>query len=377
MVNSDGDWRILVTRAGTGSSNNLIRSLRAALAELVVIGCHSDRFHLRRSAADRNYLLPALDHPDLADSLRFLAAKERIDVVIPTTDDDVRAVSDLRASLPCRVFLPAPATIALCQDKYALAGRLAALGVPVPRTFAVSDLAEIEDLFERLAPASRVWCRIRTGTGSLGATAVRSVEQARSWITYWAEMRGIAVTDFTLCDYLPGRDFACQSVWKNGRVVLLKTTERVSYFGGAGGPSGVSSIGGIHKTVREPEVVDVCMTAVQAIDRMATGAFSIDLKADRNGRPCVTEINVGRFLTGSPIFDFTGKHNMTATYVRLALDQPVSIDESYDVAEGYYMIRDLDTMPEILHADELSEGIEDARILTSDGSAGRQPRKEE
>jgi carbamoyl-phosphate synthase large subunit len=119
------------------------------------------------------------------------------------------------------------------------------------------------------------------------------------------------------------------------------------------------------------------MTAVQAIDRMATGAFSIDLKADRNGRPCVTEINVGRFLTGSPIFDFTGKHNMTATYVRLALDQPVSIDESYDVAEGYYMIRDLDTMPEILHADELSEGIEDARILTSDGSAGRQPRKEE
>jgi hypothetical protein len=41
------------------------------------------------------------------------------------------------------------------------------------------------------------------------------------------------------------------------------------------------------------------------------------------------------------------------------------------------MIRDLDTMPEILHADELSEGIEDARILTSDGSAGRQPRKEE
>jgi len=56
--------------------------------------------------------------------------------------------------------------------------------------------------------------------------------------------------------------------------------------------------------------------------------------------------------------------------VRLALDQPVQIDEAYDVAESYYMIRDLDTLPEILHADELSEGIEDARISTSDRSAG-------
>ena len=370
MTEANRDSRILVMRAGTGSSNNLIRSLHAAAGDLTVIGCHSDRFHLRRSEAYRNYLIPPLDHPDLEHALRFVATKEGIDIVIPTTDDDVRTMSGLRASLPCRVFLPAPATVALCQDKYLLARRLQALGVPVPRTFAISHLGEIEELFARLAPASRLWCRVRTGTGSLGATSVRSVEQARGWIMYWADMRGIAVTDFTLSDHLPGRDFACQSVWKDGRLVLLKTTERVSYFGGAGGPSGVSSIGGIHKTVREPAVVDVCVAAVQAIDASATGAFSIDLKADRHGQPCVTEINVGRFLTGSPIFDLTGKHNMTATYVRVALDQPVQIDEPYDVAEGYYMIRDLDTLPMIRHADEMSQGIEDARISTPSGAAG-------
>jgi len=55
--------------------------------------------------------------------------------------------------------------------------------------------------------------------------------------------------------------------------------------------------------------------------------------------------------------------------VRLALDRPVEIDEPYGVAEGYYMIRDLDTLSSILHADELSEGIEDARISTSDSSS--------
>jgi len=361
MAKTDRDWRVLVTRAGTGSSNNLIRSLRVAETDLTVIGCHSDRFHLRRSEADRNYLIPTLDHPDLANALQFVAAKERVDLVIPTTDDDVRTVSDLRASLPCRVFLPAPATVALCQDKYALASRLEALGVPVPRTFAISHLGEVEGLFARLAPASRVWCRIRTGTGSLGATAVRSVEQARSWIKYWTDMRGIAVTDFTLSDYLPGRDFACQSLWKDGALVLVKTVERLSYFGGGSQPSGASSIAALAKTVVDPRVVDVCVAAVRTLGRRVTGAFSVDLKENGRGIPCVTEINAGRFITMMNFFDLAGQHNMTLTYVRLALDAPVEVSEPYDAVEDHYFVRDVDALPGIFHADELFEGIRDAR----------------
>lgn len=362
MRQRDNRVRVLVTRAGTGATNNLIRSLRAGDADLIVVGCHSDHFFLKKSRADRSYLIPTLEHPGLADALRYVVQTEQIDVIIPTTDDDVCALSELRDSIACRFFLPAAPTVALCQDKYALATRLEAEEVPVPKTFAVADLDHLDEPFGRLMPAPRVWCRIRTGTGSLGATPVRSAEQARNWIRYWAEMRDVATTAFTLSEYLPGRDFACQSLWKNGELVLMKTTERVSYFGGAGGASGVSSIGGLHKTIHEPEVAAVCARAIRAIDVSATGAFSIDLKEDRNARPCVTEINVGRFLTGTPIFDLTGKHNMAVTYVRLALDRPLHIEEAYDVVEGYYMIRDLDAEPDIFHADELNEGIRDARI---------------
>src|SRR5713101_8564653 len=103
MAKTDRDWRVLVTRAGTGSSNNLIRSLRGATTDLTVIGCHSDRFHLRRSEADRNYLIPTLDHPDLANALQSVAAKERVDLVIPTTDDDVHGVRLARIAAVSRV----------------------------------------------------------------------------------------------------------------------------------------------------------------------------------------------------------------------------------------------------------------------------------
>ncbi len=43
----------------------------------------------------------------------------------------------------------------------------------------------------------------------------------------------------------------------------------------------------------------------------------------------------------------------------VALGEPVDLCEEYDVAEDYYMLRDLDTPPAVFHAEELFEGIEE------------------
>jgi hypothetical protein len=354
---------VLVTGAGTGATNNLVRSLRAGGPSLCIVGCHSDPFFLRKSSAHHNYLLPARHHPGFARALRYVVERAKIDVVIPTTDDDVRLLSDLRAEFGGRVFLPCAKTIALCQDKYALSETLRDRGVPVPTTWAVTDLGMVEELFRRLHATPRLWCRSRHGTGSAAAIPVTTPAQARAWMSYWDEVRGVPITAFTLSEYLPGRDFACQTLWNAGTPILAKTTERLSYFGGRNSPSGTSSIGGLHKTVNVPHVVETSLTAVHAVDPLASGAFSVDLKEDATGRPCVTEINVGRFLTGTPIFDLTGKHNMSLTYVHLALKERIDIEHVYDVVEDYYMIRDLDAMPDVFHADSLHDGIEDARVM--------------
>lgn len=352
---------VLVLRAGTGATNNLIRSLKAGDRSLVVVGCHHDVFSLRKSTADRNYLVCRPDERGFASSLRRVVAMARVDLVIPNTDEDVKTISRLRHELPCHVFLPADRVIDLCQDKYSLTCRLASRGVPVPATVPVESLATVEEAFEKLALHSIVWCRIRKGAGSVAATPVRTSEHARGWIRYWQEMRGVPHDAFTLSEYLPGRDYACQSLWMDGSLVLIKTTERLSYFGGGHTPSGVSSVGGVHKTVREPRVAEVSAAAVRAVDPDASGAFSVDLKENTDGEPCVTEINVGRMLSGTPIFDLAGKHNMALTHVRLALGERVDIADPYDATEGYYMARDLDTPAEIFRGVDVFEGIEDAR----------------
>jgi glutathione synthase/RimK-type ligase-like ATP-grasp enzyme len=354
--------RVLVTGAGTGATNNLVRSLRTSDPGLVVVGCHDDPFLLKKSTADRNFLVSRRSDARFIESLGRVIELAEADLVIPTTDPDVRAIGELRDQLRCRTFLPQKPAIELCQDKYELTTFLRSRGIPAPRTCAVTDLDSIGGLVARLGRGGRLWCRIRTGAGSRGATPVTSVAEARAWVSYWEAMRAVPPSAFTLSEYLPGRDFACQSLWKDGRLVLIKTTERIAYFGGAGTPSGVSSIGAVHKTVREPRVAEVSAAAVRALDDHASGAFSVDLKEDGAGVPCVTEINVGRLLSGTTIFDLTGRHNMAATYVRLALDEPVAIDDPYDVVPDHYMVRDLDTLPDVFHGDTLFDGIEDARV---------------
>ena len=66
------------------------------------------------------------------------------------------------------------------------------------------------------------------------------------------------------------------------------------------------------------------------------------------------------------MLDLTGKHNMMVTYVRLALGEPVELQDERDVAADCYTVRDLDTVPGIFHADELWEGIHDARMGEGD-----------
>lgn len=355
--------RLLLTGAGSGATNNLIRSLRAGDGSLVLIGCHTNRFVLTQSTADRNYLIGD-DPAARVDGMRRTIAAEKIDLVVPTTDADVLAVERHRRRLGARVFLPRRAVLERCADKYGLGVFLRGHGLAVPRTVTVRGLTDVAAAFRRLAPRGTAWCRVRRGSGSLGALPVRSAAQARAWIAYWGRMRGVPASSFTLSEYLPGRDFACQTLWKDGTLVLAKAFERLEYFVGGGQPSGTSSVAALARTVTDPRPVEASIAAVRALDRRPSGLFSVDLKENAAGIPCITEINAGRFLAGTNILDLTGKHNMAATYVRLALDEPAGIGEPYDAVDDYYMVRDLDVPPGILHADALFDDVVDVRPAT-------------
>ena len=96
-------------------------------------------------------------------------------------------------------------------------------------TYHVEKIDDVDIIFSKF-DSDLLWCRAIKGAGSKGATKVKDSEQAKWWIKYWNEMRGMKISDFTISEFLPGKDFACQSTWKDGELILMKAAERLSYI---------------------------------------------------------------------------------------------------------------------------------------------------
>ena len=132
--------RALITGAGSGSSGNLIRALRAVTPKVDIVGLNSDRFALKMSLADRNYSCPAPESGEFVNSILQIVRRERINVILPTDDSVVKALSDKRNRIPVELLLPRQATIDLCQDKHALNVFLRQRDISAPLTYEVRSL---------------------------------------------------------------------------------------------------------------------------------------------------------------------------------------------------------------------------------------------
>ena len=97
----------------------------------------------------------------------------------------------------------------------------------------------------------------------------------------------------------------------------------------------MASTPAIAKTVWIPAAVEAD-AALRALDPAVTGVFSIDLKENKAGEPCITEINAGRFAMITTLYDLTPRHNMADTYLRLACGEQVRIPDARDDPGEYY-----------------------------------------
>jgi len=349
--------RALITGAGSGASGNLIRALQGLSPKPYIVGVNHDRFVLKLSLAECNYLSPDSVSSAFVNAAVEIIKRERINLIAPTDDQAVKVLSDNRVRFPVRLLLPCRRTIDMCQDKYALNVFLRRHGIPAPETYSVNSLRDIDRIFFRLSHASVIWCRSRYGSRALGAIPVSSVEQARTWITQWRDLQQINVSDFTLSEYLPGRHFIVPSVWCNGSLLHAQATEVLDYFAAGNNPSGIFSLSCLAKTVAAVEALEITLNAVRAIEPHPSGVFSVELKESSNGKPAVTEINAGRFPAGISALLAAGKDNMIAIFASAVLGQPIKATKPHGSALEYYLIRDIDAIPKVFARKDILNGM--------------------
>jgi hypothetical protein len=144
-------------------------------------------------------------------------------------------------------------------------------------------------------------------------------------------------------EFLPGREFAWQSLWQDGQLITSQARERIEYVFGELTPSGQSSSPSVARTVSRDDVNEAGERAVRAASGRPHGIYCADMKENATGQPLVTEINAGRFFTTSNFFAHAGL-NMPDMYVRLGLGEKLmSRPERYNpLPDDLYWVRMID-----------------------------------
>lgn len=320
---------VLLLGAGGSAAANVLDALRRTTRGYRVVGGDASARRLHLSRADVRVVVPRADDRAYARAICEVVDRYDVDVVLAQPDPDVLALGRLRTEIHAATFLPPQPTLDLAADKAAATEAMDEAGVSVPFSLGCDSIDDLRAAVDKvLAVRSKAWVRARRGAGSRAALPVRSPAQAEAWAHWWIDERGLDAADFMVAELLPGREFAYQSVWCDGELVAGQARERVEYLYGHLTPSGQTSTPAVARTVDEADVDRTAQAAIRAIDAAPHGTFCVDLKEDEDGRPCVTEINAGRFFTTSNFFAAAGL-NMPELAVRIALgERPAPVGSS-------------------------------------------------
>lgn len=345
--------KLLLTGVGGSASSNFLDSLKLSKLNLEVVGVDSSSSMIALSPIKSKILVPSAKDEDYLPDLMQIIEKFDIDVIHAQPDAEVNVVSANRERLNAGVFLPRKSEISLASDKEKFAVEMRKSGVPVPISGeGRSKIDFSKTCTELFRSVPKLWVRAKTGAGSRASLPVTSTEQATNWIEWWIKEKNLDWTDFQASEFLPGEEYALQTIWQDGLLIAAEARVRVSYLYGFLTPSGQSSTPSVARTTSKPEVYQVGLKAIRALAQNPNGVFCVDLKTDVFGTIKVTEINAGRFFTTSNFFSYAGV-NMPEMSVRAALGEKLVPTGSATLGEDLFWIRMVDMGFKLIHRDEI------------------------
>jgi len=180
-----------------------------------------------RLVADAFSLLPRPDHPDWEQRLLDLCEQGQIGLILPTRQNELKALARLRARLAAagtQAILSDEATIDTCNDKLGTHKLLRQNALPTPETLSSSDAARAS-LFPAVA-------KPRFGSGSSGVVQVPDLQSAQGLPEDWVLQKKVYGEEYTVNLYIdslgklscavPHRRIAVES----GEVVQAQTERR-------------------------------------------------------------------------------------------------------------------------------------------------------
>ncbi len=347
--------RIYIGGAGGAPSNGFIRSLRESARTDYLIGASSSPTDLFLANTDEIHPVPTAKDARYASAVTRLWQQSKPDFIHVQHDYEVRAISQMRETLNqmgIRYFLPDHEVIENCVNKLKSYYIWKAAGIPVAETIVLKDADDLSVAFKTLGP--KIWLRATEGAGGSGALPTDDPKFAEHWITHfkgWGH--------FTASRLLSKDTVTWLSIWHRGELVVAQGRKRLSWNFGDRTLSGVTGVTGVGQTCSDPLVDRIAQDAVHAIDKCPHGVFGVDMTYDFEGRPHVTEINIGRFFTTHYFFTKAGL-NMPEIYTNIALDGvfPSLPKRINPLPDDLLWIRGMDSDPVLIPLEKLKDLID-------------------
>lgn len=162
-----------------GRRVSLLEDFRKSLSpESKIIATDMSPYAPAIYSADRHYLVPGIKDPAYLDRIVDICKLEKIDAITTLIDPEIEILAQNRSlfeTMGITVLAPYLETAKLCFDKYLLFRHLKEAGIPTADTY---------DTYEAAAEAIGegklqlpVFVKPRTGSGSVGARKVETMEQ--------------------------------------------------------------------------------------------------------------------------------------------------------------------------------------------------------
>ena len=338
--------KVLVTGACAVSARSVIRSLKMspkfADAEFIGWDMCNLLYGLYAGIVSRMYKVPPVTDSTYEGVARDILQKEKPDFAIIVPEVEVVYWSDKQLGVPC--LLPPPAFSKLAISKERLFDALAETHL-VPKHFSVSAESICSKDFDNPL-GFPVWIRDGSaGTASAkGAFKACSYEDLRAWVQINA-----GITQFQLSEFLPGNNYGCFCLFKNGRLVKMCQAQRIEYIMAKVAISGITGNTSKGRLLNDPEISDVALKAIEILCKKTgeamNGLVVVDMKCNDSGHPIITEINL-RHVAYSSMFATAG-FNISEFHALLTLDRDSEISPEVEKVfpKGNYMLRDVDGEP--------------------------------
>ena len=338
--------KIIITGACAVSARSVCRSLKISEkfkdAEIVGWDMATTLYSLYEGLFDKIYKVPRVDAPHYRDCINKILDTERPDAVIVVPEVEVLYWSEHPFDIP---YIVPPADFCrLAISKKKVFEVLMPYGL-VPKSYEVSKCDILRD--DYISPLSYpVWIRdSAAGTASgKGSFKAGNLTELQAWANI-----NTGIDEFQLSEYLPGGNYGVFTLFDHGVLRKVALAERIEYIMSKVAVSGITG-----NTCKGRLLNDECIkqTALRAIDIICektntkmNGLCVVDMKADADGKPYVTEINI-RHVAYSSMFAVAG-FNIAEAQLLLALGRGDEVSDELEkiFPKNNLMLRDVDGLP--------------------------------